>query len=381
MPRQNSRRSAEEAAALAAAAAKAAKAKKPKAAKPAARAWEAAHLPDAKNLLSDTLIENKARTGSLTGAEAERVCIGIPLAAFSLQYLHSSDVYPLGRMGMLVGESDSCKTAFMFEQKRWFLRALGGAAVYLLNEARDPADLRSSIVGPELLGDGRFKLEGPCQSLEAWQRACTRLIQRFEGRFKDLGGCAFPLYLGLDSITGTTNERVIAKIDEDGCASIGFGQDANLLNIYSKFLFQRLYPWPISFVATSHIKFGQDKYGNKVMKIPGGDSIRYASTYITLLKKIKDIERVDCAGGRRLELKMIKSMGEHRVISVDFTWIFEDGVQYSTFDWHGATVELLAGFTGERRKPVEDLVTFPDFNKSTLQARQPGRECGPPLAR
>lgn len=305
--------------------------------------------------------------GSLLGTEAERAIIGLPLRAFSTQYLYSSSAYPLGRMEMTIGESDSCKTAFLFEKGRWYLRETGGGFIYLLNEARDPAELRTSIIGRDLLDPtkGGFRLEGPCASLEDWQRRTTGWLHQLENTF-ETGGCGFPFMLGLDSITGTTNERTIDNIDKEGCAQITFGQDANLLNQYFKYLFQRVYRWPLSFVCTNHIKYGTDRYNNRVMKIPGGDELRYASTYITHLKTQKQLDRLDISGGRRILISSMKSMGDKREVGVDFVWQYgEGGEQKSLWDWHSASAELLSSFSGERKKLLDDIIDFPVVNRQS----------------
>ena len=305
-------------------------------------------------------------SGSLVGTESERAIIGLPLKAFSTQYVYSSDSYPLGRMEMIIGESDSCKTAFLFEKGRWYLREEGGGFVYILNEARDPADLRTSIIGRELLGDGRFQREGPCASMEDWQRKTTKRIHDFENTFDVTGGCGFPMMIGQDSLTGTTNENAIANIDKEGCAKITWGQDANLLNQYAKYLFQRVYKWPLSFVCTNHIKYGSDRYGNKIMKIPGGDELRYVSTYITHLTTQKTIDRLDVSGGRRIIIKSLKAMGDKREIGVDFVWHYgKGGEQTSAWDWHAATAELLASFTGERKKQIDEIIELPIHVKTS----------------
>ena len=343
--------------------------------KPKKRAWKGDFQAGAPDFFQSqtTAAENKlGHRDALVGTEAERVVIGLPLKAFSLQYLYSSSVYPLGRMEMKIGESDSCKTAKLFESGRWFLREPGGGFIYLLNEGRDPADLRTSIIGEGLLGGGGFRLEGPCAALEDWQRRTTGWLHKVEANFKKIGGCAFPFMLGLDSITGTTNEKAIANIDEEGCAKLTFGQDANLLNQYAKYLFQRVYRWPIAFICTNHIKYGQDRHGNKVMRIPGGDELRYASTYITHLSKSKDIDRLDVAGGRRIVVKTMKSMGDRREVVVDFVWNYDaNGIQTSLWDWHAASVELLMNFSGEKGKRVEEIIEFRDVSK-------PRRTCACP---
>ncbi len=351
-------------------------AKEPEIPKAKKRAWESDFQISVSDMLNDQAESAQARNGApgvMVGGASERVCIGLPLKALVLQYLYSSDCYPLGRMEMLIGESDSNKTAFLFEKFRWFLREPKGGAVYELNEARDPADFRTSIVGAPLLSDGRFLLEGPCASLEHWQRNITGLLHKFENKFKQKGGCAFPLIIGLDSITGTTNEKAIKAIDEEGCAKIMFGIDANLLNLYAKYIFQRIYPWPFAFVCTNHVKFGQDKYGNKVMRIPGGDELRYVSTYITHLTKVKDIDRVSVGGGREIKIKMLKSQGDHRSATVDFVWWFDEktGEQTSVWNWHAATIALLESFAGERRKDIQDMCLIQDYNKNSQTAKCP----------
>ncbi len=326
----------------------------------------------AADFFTEHMEEAASRSGgtSYMGDEAERACIGLPLEAFSLQYIYSSDVYPLGRMEMVIGESDSCKTAFLFDKGRMFLNHRGGFN-YQLNEARDPATLRSSIIGRELLRPGGgFTLDGPCPSLETWQRNVTGLVKKFERTFEK-GGCPFPAMTGPDSITGTTNERAIKKIDEAGCAQLTFGQDANLINQYTKYIFPKLYPWPISFVCTSHIKFGSDDYGNKVMRIPGGDALRYVSTYITYLEwSKKALNRSDAAGGRNLRLKSIKSMGDHRSIDVQFVWTYDaanKGEQHSYWDWHKASVVMLteAKLSTKMREAVDDICNIYDTSSGT----------------
>ncbi|MEM1953454.1 MAG: hypothetical protein QW299_09030 [Candidatus Caldarchaeum sp.] len=332
-----------------------------------------ARQPTISDFFQERLKEVQARQGTpgvFLGQDAERVVIGIPLPAFSLQYLYSANVYPLGRMEMLIGESDSCKTAFLFEKGRWFLSTPGGGFVYLLNEARDPAALRSSIIGEDLLSDGRFVLEGPCESMEDWQRRISHKeygwLRKLEAVHEEIGDCAFPFLLGLDSITGTTNEKTIASIDEAGHASISFAQDANLLNQYAKYLFQRLYPWPVSFVCTNHIKYGQDRYGNRVMRIPGGDELRYVSTYIVLLKHVKDIERTSVDGGRRIRFETVKTMGDRRIIEAEFLWLYNQHQvpQKSWWDWHSASTELLLSLSLSYPEKLQDILTFPTVYKN-----------------
>jgi hypothetical protein len=206
--------------------------------------------------------------------------------------------------------------------------------------------------------------------MEDWQRRISHKeygwLRKLEAVHEEIGDCAFPFLLGLDSITGTTNEKTIASIDEAGHASVSFAQDANLLNQYAKYLFQRLYPWPVSFVCTNHIKYGQDRYGNRVMRIPGGDELRYVSTYIVLLKHVKDIERTSVDGGRRIRFETVKTMGDRRIIEAEFLWLYNQHQvpQKSWWDWHSASTELLLSLSLSYPEKLQDILTFPTVYKN-----------------
>lgn len=294
---------------------------------------------------------------SFIGAKSEKICIGIPLGAFSLRYLYGSDSYLLGRVELIIGESGCCKTAFMFEQMRWFMMMPGGGACYELNEPRDPGDLRRSIIDGQML-DTSFNLHGPHQSVEDWQRSITGTMHALENMYKERGGCAFPIYLGLDSLAGTTNERTISNIDETGCAALTFGHDALLFKQYFQYLPPKLARWPISWSCTNHIKFKTNKYGHPVVTIPGGDHLRYAASYITYMKRGKDITRQSVSGGYEINMEMIKVQGQKRELTVEFAWSFEGTQQRSWWDWDSASIQLLMKPPAQSAEAVHDLISF-----------------------
>ena len=156
--------------------------------------------------------KSKTSGGSLVASEAERVVIGIPIPALSAQILHGSDVDPLGRMNLFCGDSTAGKSALSWEKGRWFLKHDEDAGVdYVLNEPRDSPDYRRSVFTDEYIDR---VLVNRTESCEAWQRHFTQFIQNMEKTFKARSGCAWPGLLILDSTTGTTSERVIAKIEE-----------------------------------------------------------------------------------------------------------------------------------------------------------------------
>jgi hypothetical protein len=297
----------------------------------------------------------------LVGTEAERVVIGLPLHAFALQYLFHSTVYPLGRMAMLIGESNTCKTAALHEIGRWHLNKSQGAYTYLLNEPRDSPDYRSSIIWDPEAESKRCQLL-KCASMEEWQDHCSGWVTRFEESFKATGDVTFPMLLGLDSITGTTSQANINKMKEAGHAIANFPVDANLINMYMKWFPNRISAWPISFVTTSHVKFGVDQFGNKQMRIPGGDALRYYSTYILLFKRGHGAQ---LQGRRRLEITSFKSsLGEDaQKLTVDLIWWYEEnGKQHTVWDWHSATVDLLTSFPAQKQKAIDEIIYFDQVN-------------------
>lgn len=304
-------------------------------------------------------------TGAWVGTEAERVVIGLPLPAFSQQYLVRSDVYPLGRMAMFVGESGSCKSAFLSELIRWHLRdwregadpkVAVGRWKHILAEARDVPDLRASIVGRELINSSAFQLTDPCQSIEEWQDHITNCLLGFDERF-DKGAFCWPAGIGLDSINGVTSQKVIDGIEETGHAELNYAIDANLINTYSKFIFAKIHNWPLSFVCTNHIRFQQDKFGNKIRHIPGCLNLRYNSTFIFDFKLAsKPVERAGYTSGRKLTISTLKNLGDHSSLEVEMVWYHdEQGQQHTTWDWHGASIELLTSFTGNKGKEIQEL--------------------------
>lgn len=317
-------------------------------------AWFANNLTEAESKRS----EERVYSGK------KYAVLGVPLPALSQQILFRSTVYALGRMGLLIGESDVGKTFMLYELMRWHL-AIDGGARYVLNEGRDTPEARDSILRKYINEFNFYRNEEPCANIEEWQTIITRQIQWFEEKFQKANGSHFCWITGLDSVTGSTNKSANDKIEESGFASLQFAQDANLINIYSKFLFHRVHRLPFSFLATSHIKYGQDKFGNRIMRIPGGDALRYNSTYILLLTKLgKDIMRPGGVGGRRLSVKSMKNFGDHSEIEVEYLFWREDGQQVTVWDWHGATIEHLINLSGEKAKAVADIIQFPTINKT-----------------
>jgi hypothetical protein len=307
------------------------------------------------------LHQNLSNNGNTyMGQDAEKVALGIPLGAFSLQLLYSSNVYRLGLIEVHSGVTDSCKTALLFEKFRWFI-ANQGKAFYGLNESRDPAELRTSIIGKENLVPSKFTMRGPYSTLEEWQVDLTTIIKSHQARYSLDGNSTFPLITGIDSITGTTNTKTVEGIMEKGHATLGFAQDANLINTYLKTIAPKVSPWPISLIFNSHIRYEVDKYGNRKEKIPGGLAVVYGMTYHSMMSKsTKEFNRAGAAGGYRITIKMAKVAGTPRQIDVDYLWYHDEGNSQTTiWDWHGASMENLAVLgKNPKYKALKDIINI-----------------------
>lgn len=218
--------------------------------------------------------------------------MGIPLKAISLRYLFSNDVFPIGRMTELVGVSESCKTAFLFEIYRWHIyntsehypfdpSEMHGGYVHNLIEQRDSPDLRDSIL--------QLGLPDPypvvkSHTVEDWQLNCSNWIKRAEEKFNP-GAMPYPIAIGVDSITAVTTRDEQEKTWNEGYAQPGFSQIAKSINMWAKVFFNKMEPWPVSFIAVNHLKENRAPNGSITRNVPGGSALKFASTFMLRLQK------------------------------------------------------------------------------------------------
>jgi len=304
--------------------------------------------------------------------------IGLPLKAISLRYLFANDVFPYGRMTELVGVSESCKTAFLFEIYRWHIfntteqltfdpEGMHGGYVHNLVEPRDSPDLRNSIL--------RLGMEDPypviqSNSVEEWQKNCADWIKKAEAQF-DHGSMPYPIALGLDSLTAVTTKDEMDKTWNQGFADPGFSQIAKSINLWSKVFFNKMEPWPVSFIGVNHLKENRAPNGAINRTVPGGASIKYAATFMFRLQRKDDIELLN-ESGRIIEITTEKnslSPGNHEKLKVRMTWTFDDnGEQCTVWDWHDASIELLTSFDATRKKRIMDIVAIENVDKGRRTA-------------
>jgi hypothetical protein len=304
--------------------------------------------------------------------------IGIPLEAISLRYLFGNDVFPIGRMTELVGVSESCKTAFLFEIYRWHIyntsehyefdpSEMHGGYVHNLIEQRDSPDLRSSILQ---LGRPDPYPVVKSHTVEDWQLNCTNWVKRAEEKFSP-GAMSYPIAIGVDSITAVTTRDEQEKTWDAGYAQPNFSQIAKSINMWAKVFFNKMEPWPLSLIAVNHLKENRAPNGSISRNVPGGSALKFASTFMLRLQKRDDIELLNLKG-RIIEIHTEKnslSPGCHESLKVRMTWTCDDdGNQHTIWDWHDATIELLTSFDATRKKRIMDIVAIENIDKTRRTA-------------
>lgn len=309
------------------------------------------------------------RSDVYVGNSSQEVVIGLPFKAFSLRYFFQNDCFPLSRMTEIYGVSGSCKTALLFEIFKWHVDNNGGY-VYNNTEARDTPDLRSSIIGHDR--DKNFPMT-MCSSVEDWQKSITSWFKKGREIYSELGGCPFPVAIGVDSLTGVASESEISGIWEKGHSEIGFAKSANIINSYMKFMFNELRVWPYSFIGVNHAKIGRDARGFPQIKVPGGFSLDFHST-IKIFTQLKDkIEKLK-ESTRVVNLKMDKNSlsnaGEDREIQVQMKWSMDEetGTQHTFWDWHEASVTVINNLTPTRKSHACEFLGLENIDKSRKTA-------------
>lgn len=318
---------------------------------------------------------NSGRPGLMVSSYADRIAIGLPFHSFSQQWFYHNTGYVLGRVALYVGESGSCKSAVTFDQMRLHLESDPEAmAKYIFTESRDTPTLRKSIVTPEY----QDRVVGPviCKSIQEWQTASTDILRWLNNSYdltKTDGPDACSI-LCTDSLVGVTAQSTVDNIWKNGCASPTFAIDANLINQYLKFLPGEVNQWPLSWVATNHVKFSIERTPQgrpyRVMRIPGGDALKFHATFVIEMQNHGPVNWDGCNGGHRITMKSLKnSLGErHKELEVEMLWWYHptgrkdsDGQdikeQVTAWDWHGASVKLLAGHLQDKKtSEVGDIV-------------------------
>ncbi len=330
------------------------------------------------------------------GAEAMQI-VCLPVPSFAIRFLLQQEGWPLGRFVMVVGEQESCKSAFVYEVIRWHTLVANGGGVLINVEAKDSPELLRSIIGYET---PRLRIQ-KCRSLQEWNAALRMWVDGFKVAMDGYNGAGgkprvaaqgrkAPVCFGIDSLMAALPDKLIEKIDKEGASTKHFADAAQLLNDYFKYINHEIDGYPFSLIGINHMKPRDVPIpGTGIVKternIAGGYALKFHETAEIQMTRLsnpapgKEINRVaDGEKGIELRLSVFKnSMAPHEKVDVDMLWHidYEDRDpmghfrQKTFFDWDAAAIELLAdlskgdGKVAKRLRAVIDLEVDRDTRK------------------
>lgn len=303
-----------------------------------------------------------------TGDESERQLLGMYLPALCLRYLFQSNIMPFTRIGQIVGEEGSCKSALLSEFFR-ITRANRGRSHLMEAETKDSPIMRLSINNY----DKKAVLCKPCESMEDWQDGLTYFIdlakKKMTGTKAAPGiGKIVPVMFGVDSLMGKGCRETIAKIAKEGFAQRSFPAEALLIANYMRFIPQQLANWPFVLWGVNHMKPGTDSMGRPKNNVAGGKSLKFQETYEIEMHRVKDIKKVDVQGIAIKLLMRKNSLGASRLsINADLLWWADeehDFIQRTVWDWNSASIDLLLSFEGSRYNKLQEVCDLHVVDKS-----------------
>jgi RecA/RadA recombinase len=300
-------------------------------------------------------------------AEDQDPLIGLPLPALSARYLLQSNIFPLSRFTQLRGEYSSGKSALLIEIMRWFTM-YGGGGVMIDTENKGSRSMIDGLFGhnPEYM---RRAVVVRAETVEEWQKRYISLCQLMHKQ-ADAGAEAYPMCIGVDSISAVEVERRVDKVAEEGHAAAGHPYLArNLSDFMRTALIPTLRHYPISFVATNHLKeeINQMGFGAPKKYAPGGASLDYYPTIIIDMERVSK-RLVEKSGQEGQQVRLIATKNNlgapGRRVVVNLMW-YPKTIAYSNennetlyktqqhhfWDWHTATTRLLMDLQDPDRKP------------------------------
>lgn len=338
--------------------------------------WDQSELDE---MLDAQLEQQRARGNEIySSSEGDERLIGLYLEHLCLRYFFQSNIYPLGRTAVIVGQHGSGKSAFLYETMRWH-RRVGpprGRNFLAETEEKDSPELRSSICQY----DPYAAHISPCHTQEEWQDFATRQIQGVQtltARAETTRGPArnAAYWFGVDSLTAVICRETGEKILKDGHAERAFPVEAMKLANWFRAVPQMISGWPFSLVATNHLKPGQDARGMPTKNVPGGMSPKFMETYEIEMARIKDVKRADYEG-IRVQFNMSKnSLGPGRKkIVAELLWYMDldqDPVRQVTWwDWDAATIELLEEIHGAKGALAQRIDEVVDLHFSSAGGKK-----------
>jgi hypothetical protein len=304
-------------------------------------------------------------------AQAAAASIGLRLPHLALRYLFQRVSFPLERVVILFGPSESNKSSLLYWLYDLFRRA-GGRYVHLEVEDKPTPDLLLSLTGYDDLGG----LVEECETMDKFQEYVDSYIDSIKSMCGQSGGPGrrVPFVVGIDSLTAKmTADAVKTTAAAKGVTGRRFADEARSLNDWFKYVPPLLRGWPFGLVAVCHDKEKavEGRPGQKMHHTPGGAAPKYYATYRLLLQRTKALPQTATGWeGNRIKLSTEKnSMGTSRLwIEADIRWVVaatpsRSGVvtvgQRTVWDFDKATTELLYRLKsdkGARGRAVDEVV-------------------------
>lgn len=301
-------------------------------------------------------------------AEDQDPLIGLPLPSLAARYLLQANIFPLSRFTQLRGEFSAGKSALLMEIMRWF-NVYGGGAILIDTENKNSETMLDGIMGHNT----EYKKRTFCvkaQSVEDWQKKYMGFCQKIHAQSENADR-AFPVCIGIDSISAVEVDRRVDKVAEEGHAAAGHPYLArNLSDFMRTALVPTLRHYPIAFVATNHLKeeINSMGFGPPKKYAPGGASLDYYPTLILDMQRTsRNTLQVGRAEGQAVRITATKNnLGPPgRKVVVNLMWYNEivpckdkhgedsfKNQQFHYWDWHTATIRLLMELQDENNKKL-----------------------------
>lgn len=301
-------------------------------------------------------------------AEDQDPLIGLPLPSLAARYLLQANIFPLSRFTQLRGEFSAGKSAMLMEIMRWF-NVYGGGAIMIDTENKNSETMLDGIMGH----NEEYKKRTFCvkaQSVEDWQKKYIGFCQKIHAQ-ADSADRAFPVIIGIDSISAVEVDRRVDKVAEEGHAAAGHPYLArNLSDFMRTALVPTLRHYPIAFVATNHLKeeINAMGFGPPKKYAPGGASLDYYPTLILDMSRTsRNTLQAGRAEGQSVRITATKNNlgAPGRRIVVNLMWYNEivpckdkagndtyKNQQFHYWDWHTATIRLLMELQDENNKKL-----------------------------
>lgn len=329
----------------------------------------------------------------MTSQEAFDRVVVLPTPSLALDWCFGCNGLPLGRVHHLIGESGHRKSTLAKEFLRWGFQ-FDGRGVYIGTEGKDQPHLRKMAFRNDPEAIARVGGRPPrcavyrADSIEAWSVMLTEVWDALRktygsptvGPKKAKPGTAraapaddeapaakapkepmwsVPIGQVVDSVIGTTTDRVFEKKHQHGVTQQEFGPEANLLNRESKTWHRYLDDTSMFLVLVNHDKPKTDKFGNLVHAYQGGKALRFYATLELVIARAGRYQEAGRSGHlyRMTPVKPSFAPDDGRSIVVPY-YAWRDFTPKGPRDegrwaWHVSTVRLFGDLAkSERFKPL-----------------------------